>query len=210
MRALRTLIQTTAHRLVPVSFASAGAYVALGASVIVVEEIAPVVAGFAAHQNHFPVVRTVVALALGGWFATLVPYLLARYGAPALLRRFPQAAETTHRLTGVVGRRPWRAALASRFLFGARFLLPLAAGTARVRRGPFLIGTAISAAAWATIFFALGWIFGDAMVLLLGRVRRHERTIALALSLVLLVILLIVNRMNRPHVTEEIESIPGG
>jgi membrane protein DedA with SNARE-associated domain len=197
------------HRGVTAQLASIGTYVALGGSVIVVEELAPVLAGFAAHQNHLPVYRTVAVCALGGWLATLVPYLLGRYGARALLRRFPQAEETSRRLTEVVGRRPWRSGLASRFLFGARFLLPLAAGTARVRRMPFLIGAAISAVVWASAFFTLGWAFGDAMVVLLGHVRRNERTIGLLLAAVVLLIVLIVNRKNRAHVPEELERLPG-
>ena len=206
MMASLLLIAVAVHRTVAARLASIWAYVALGGSVIVVEEVAPVLAGFAAHQNHLPVVRTVVACALGGWFATLAPYLVGRYGATALLRRFPKAKDNIMRFADIVARRPWRAALASRFLFGARTLIPLACGTARVRRVPFLVGTAISAVVWATIFFALGWISGDAVLLVLGRVRRHEKLIALALALMVVLVVLIVNRRNQAHVAEELEG----
>ena len=196
------------HRGVAAQLASLGTYIALGSSVIAVEELAPVLAGFAAHQNHLPVYRTVVVCAVGGWLATLVPYWLGRYGARRVLRRFRQAQETTERLTRVVVRRPWQSALVSRFLFGARFLLPLACGTARVRRMPFLIGSAISAVAWAAAYFALGYLFGDAMVALVGRVRRHELLIASILSAVLVLLLILAALKNRPHVEEELEAFP--
>jgi membrane protein DedA with SNARE-associated domain len=198
------LLALAVHRTVAARLASIWAYVVLGSSVIMVEEVAPVLAGFAARQNHLPVIRTVVACALGGWFASLAPYLVGRYGATALLRRFPKAKEAVSGFTGIVARRPWRAALASRFLFGARTLIPLACGTAHVRRFPFLVGTAISAAAWATIFFTLGWISGDAVLLLMGRVRRHQWLIALVLALIVAVVLLIVQRRNKAHVAEEL------
>lgn len=198
------LLAIVVHRNVAAKLASLWAYVVLGGSVIVVEEIAPVLAGFAAHQNHLPVVRTVVVLAIGAWGATLAPYLAARYAAAAIQRRWPQARESVEKFTDIVARRPLRAGLVSRFLFGARTLLPLACGIAHVRRLPFLIGSAISSIVWATIFFTLGWISGDAMIILLGRIRKHEPLIALCLALIVLLILLIVQRRNKAHVVEEL------
>ena len=200
------LLLLAIHRAVAASLASLWAYIVLGASVIVVEEVAPVLAGFAAHQNHLPVVRTVLALALGGWFAALAPYWVGRYGASALLRRFPRVREAAAPFTDIVARRPWRAGLFSRFLFGARTLIPLACGTAHVRRVPFLVGCAIRAAVWATLYFVLGWISGDAVLLMLGHIRRHEKLIALVLALIVLLIMLIVQRRNRGHITEELEG----
>jgi membrane protein DedA with SNARE-associated domain len=201
-----TVLVLAAHRSLLSTLASLWAYVLLGASVIVVEEVAPVLAGFAAHQNHLPIGRAALVCAMGGWVATLLPYALGRWGATALLRRWPAAAAGAQRLTGVVGRRPWRASLASRFIFGARTLLPLACGTARVRPIIFLIGTAISALVWAVLFTALGWGFGETALLVIGRVRRHEDLIALGLVIVVVIIVIFVQRRNRPHVVEEIEG----
>jgi membrane protein DedA with SNARE-associated domain len=205
---LRSVLVTTVHRLVPASYATVGAYVALGGSVILVEELAPVLAGFAAHQDHLPIYRTIIACALGGWLATLVPYWLGRYGRRRLLARFPKSEETTKRLTHVVGKRQWQSALASRFLFGARFLLPLASGAAHVRRTPFLVGSAISSAAWGALYVWLGYLFGDAMVVLLSHVRRHEFLIGTLLAIALVLILVLAAWKNRPHVEQELESFP--
>jgi len=196
------------HRTVAAQLASLWTFIALGSSVIVVEELTPVLAGFAAHQNHLPVYRTVVVCALGGWLATLVPYWLGRHGASRLLRRFPQAEQASERLGAIVTRRPWWSGMVSRFLFGARFLLPLACGTARVRRVPFLVGSAVSAAAWATLYFTAGYLFGDAMVALVGRVRRHELLYGSILAVVVLLVLWLAARKNMPHVEEELEAFP--
>jgi len=205
---LLSLALAAVHRSVAAQLASLWTYVGIGGSVIVVEELAPVLAGFAAHQKHLPLASAIVACAFGGWLATLVPYWLGRYGRRRILQRFPRAERTTQRLTHVVGKRQWQSALTSRFLFGARFLLPLASGAAHVRRTPFLAGSAISAAAWAAVYCTLGFLFGDAMVVLLGRVRRHELVIGAVLALVLLLILLIAAWKNSPHVEKELESFP--
>ena len=163
---LLSLALAAVHRSVAAQLASLWTYIGIGGSVIVVEELAPVLAGFAAHQKHLPLASAIVACAFGGWLATLVPYWLGRYGRRRILQRFPQAERTTQRLTHVVGKRQWQSALTSRFLFG------------------------------------------DAMVVLLGRVRRHELLIGAVLALVLLLILLIAAWKNSPHVEEELESFP--
>lgn len=185
---------------------SAWGYLAIAASVILFEETTPVLAGFTAHQEHLHVWRLGLVCAFGGWFATLVPYAIGRYGASRLLARFPAAEATMLRLMGVAARRPWRAALASRFVFGARTLLPLACGTAKVRMIPFVAGSAISSAAWAALYTWLGWISGETVLLILGRAKRHELSVWLAFALILLLVLWVIQRRNRSHVAAELEK----
>jgi membrane protein DedA with SNARE-associated domain len=182
------------------------ALIALGASVAVLEDAVPVLAGFAAHQENLPVLGATIACALGGWATALVPYVLARWGATRVVSHWPGAAATIERLTGVVARRPWRAALAARFILGARTLLPLACGAARVPAPVYVIGTAISSLVWAMALVALGWASGETVLLVLGRARRHEWDIAAALVVIVLLVVLLLQRRNRPHVVEELES----
>ncbi|MDQ2766111.1 MAG: gamma-glutamyltransferase, partial [Gemmatimonadota bacterium] len=52
-------------------------YVTLGATSIITEEAAPVLAGFAAHQHHLGVVQAVVACAIGSWAADIALYALS-------------------------------------------------------------------------------------------------------------------------------------
>ncbi len=185
---------------------SAWGFLAIGASVILFEETMPVLAGFTAHQEHFSVWQLGLVCAFGGWFASLAPYAIGRYGAARLLTRWPAAEATVLRLTGVVSRRPWRAALASRFVFGARTLLPLACGTAKVPVVPFVAGSAISAVVWASLFTWLGWMSGETLLLLLGRARRHELSVWLVFALVILIVLWVIQRRNRAHVAAELEK----
>ena len=133
-----------------------------------------------------------------------MPYAIGFWGASRLLRRWPAGAELVAKLAGPAARRPWRAALASRFLFGARFLLPLACGTARVRPFPFIVGSAISSFVWSATFITVGWMSGETVLYFLGRARRHELDAALIVAALVLLIVLIVQRRNRPHVVEEL------
>ena len=182
------------------------ALAALGASVVVLEDAAPVLAGFAAHQENLPVFAATLACAIGGWATAVVPYLLARWGATHIISRWPGAAARIEKLTGVVARRPWRSALASRFILGARTLLPLACGAARVPAPIYLIGSAISSLVWAVALVALGWASGETVLLVLGRARRHELDVGAALVVIVLLVVLVLQRRNRPHVVQELKS----
>ena len=181
-------------------------YVALGASVIVIEDVVPVVAGFTAHNEHLPLAGAFVAISLGSWAAALIPYAVARWGTVKVLARWPTAATTMQRLTGVVARRPWRSALATRFILGARTLLPLACGAARVPVVIYLLGSAISSVLWTAAGLALGWVSGETVLLVLGRAKAHRHEIEAGLAIVVLIVVLILQRRNREHVVAELES----
>jgi len=200
------LIALVISRALAGTLTSLWALVALGASVVVLEDAVPVLVGFAAHQEHLRLTGGTIACALGGWGTAMMPYLLARWGATRMLTRWPGAISTIEKLTGVVARRPWRSALASRFILGARTLLPLACGVARVPAAIYVIGSAISSVVWAVALVALGWASGETVLLVLGRARRHELDIGAALVVIVLLIVLLLQRRNRPHVVEELQS----
>jgi membrane protein DedA with SNARE-associated domain len=81
----------------------------------------------------------------------------------------------------VVRRHPWRAALAVRFAYGLRLMLPLACGAARVPILVYFIASAISATVWGYLFTILGWAFGEGILLVLNHVRRYEWYLVIAI-----------------------------
>ncbi|HEY9516134.1 MAG TPA: DedA family protein [Gemmatimonadaceae bacterium] len=179
-------------------------YVTLGVSSIIAEEAAPVLAGFAAHQGHLHATRAAMACAVGSWVADVALYALGRSRAASISRRWPRMAAPIERLLDVVRRHPWRAALSTRFAYGARLILPITCGAARIQRGQFLAGSAASALLWGGMFTAVGWAFGRTAVDLVGHLRRYEDVIALALVAIVTVAVLIVTARNRKRVPGEI------
>ena len=156
------------------------AYVMLGATSIITEEIAPILGGFAAHQHDLGLFRVVTVCALGSWGGGLALYALGEWRGRWAVRRWPAFGHHLTRMLGAVRRRPWRTSLFVRFAFGARVVLPIACGAARVPFLSFLLGSAVSSVVWAAGFTALGWAFGRTAVAVLGHVRRYEDAIAAA------------------------------
>jgi membrane protein DedA with SNARE-associated domain len=181
-------------------------YVSLGATSIVAEEAAPVLAGFAAHQGHLHPLRAMVACAIGSWVADLALFGLGLTRAASAVTRWRWLAAPTERLLGAVRRHPWRASVATRFAYGARLILPITCGTARVRTGIYLIGSCTSAFAWSALFTGIGWVFGQTAVELVGHVRRHEDLLAIVLVAAVSVGVWFITRRNEKRVVEEIEG----
>jgi len=158
--------------------AEAWAYVTLGASGIITEEVAPIVGGFAAHEGHLGFVRVVLACAIGTWAAGVGLYALGRWRSKWVRKRFRRIGRYVTRLLVFVRRSPWRSAFAVRFAFGARIVLPIACGAARLKIPIFLIGSAVASLVWAAAFALVGWLFGETALLILGHIRKYDDIIA--------------------------------
>lgn len=113
-------------------------------------------------------------MTFGGWVATALLYAFGRWRGRWVRRRFPKAAGTIKRLLRAVRRRPWRSALAVRYAFGLRLLLPLACGAAHVRPDVYLLASFASSATWSLLFALLGLWFGQAVKPVMQQVHAYE------------------------------------
>ena len=184
-------------------------YVSLGATSIVAEEAAPVLAGFAAHQGHLHGVRAMLACAIGSWVADVVLYALGLTGAATIFGRWRRLRGPTRRLLAAVRRHQWRASLGTRFAYGARLILPITCGAARVRPATYLVGSGTSALVWSALFTGLGWVFGQTAVELIGHIHRHEDLLAVVLVAVVSIGVWIITKRNEKRVPEEIGGADG-
>jgi membrane protein DedA with SNARE-associated domain len=150
-------------------------YVTLAASPILTEELGALLGGVAVSQGQLRLVLAIVAVTLGGWLATTALYVFGWWKGRWVRGRFPKAGAAMKRWLRAVRRRPWGSALAVRFAFGARLLLPLACGAAHLRPHVYLIGSLISSIVWSSLFVLLGFWFGAAAVGALEVVRRYDQ-----------------------------------
>jgi membrane protein DedA with SNARE-associated domain len=172
------------------------AYVTLGASTIVTEELTPIVGGLAASQGELGLKRVMVAIAVGGWIATTLLYLLGAWRGRWVRRRWPTVGRYMKRALKAVRKRPWRSALAVRFAFGARLLLPLACGAAHLPMWIYLVGSAVSSVLWAVVFTEVGYLFGEAAVTALKRMEHYDEYV-IAVVLGVSVVGLLIYRERR-------------
>jgi membrane protein DedA with SNARE-associated domain len=155
------------------------AYLTLGLSTIITQELAALLGGFAADQGHLhlPIVVLVVATAV--FLESVALYAVGRWRAAWVRLKLRNSPPVVKKLLRAMRWSPWRSTMISRFAFGARIALPLACGAARVPVWIFLTGTAAAAIVWAIVFAGLGWALGEGAVLLVGEVKKYEGVIAL-------------------------------
>ena len=156
-------------------------YVTLGAASIVIEEIAPVAGGIAAHERHLVLVWVATSCAVGTWVADIAFYLVGRWRGTWLRRRWPRLGRAMTRTLMSVHRAPWRSSLAVRYAYGLRIALPIACGAAHVPLAEYLAGSAISAATWASLFTVVGWVFGRSGAIIMRHAHRYEDVLGLSL-----------------------------
>jgi membrane protein DedA with SNARE-associated domain len=169
-------------------------YVSLAAGPILTEELAPILAGLAASQGKLALGPAITLMSVGGWVATTLLYILGRWRGRWVRRRFPKVGVTVKRLLRAVRRRPWRSALAVRFVFGLRLLLPLACGAAHLRLDIYLLGSLVSSVLWSALFAYLGFWFGEAAMQGLRQVRAYDQYVGVVAGLVVLAWLIIRRR----------------
>lgn len=172
-------------------------YLTIGASPIVTEELAPIVGGLAVAQGRLALGPLVLALTVGGWVATTLLYGLGRWRGRWVRRRFPRAGAAMKKWLRAVRRRPWRSAMAVRFAFGARLLLPLACGAAHVRPDVYLLGSLVSSVVWSGVFAVLGYWFGEAALAALHSVRRYDQYVVGVLAGLAVLAWLMLRRRRR-------------
>ena len=170
------------------------AYVTLGLSSILTEELSPIIGGVAASQGELGLLRVFIAIALGSWTATALLYALGWWRGRWVRQRFPRTRRPMVVLLRAVRRRPWRSALAVRWAIGARILLPIACGASHVRLPLYLVGTLLSSVIWSAVFVGVGYAFGDTAVGVLHVVRRYDQWLVVAFLFALALAWAVVQR----------------
>jgi membrane protein DedA with SNARE-associated domain len=175
------------------------AYVTLGAMGSLWGEASPLLGGLAAFDRNLQLIGVIAAVAFGTWIGLLVFYWLGRSQGRWIRKRWPAARPVIVRSIAIVRRHPWRASLGIRFAYGVRIALPIACGVARLPLSKYLVGTAISSAAWSLIFTVLGWWLGRTTETLLGHVREMESVIG---GIIVVVVIVVAIYLRRRHVAE--------
>lgn len=152
-----------------------GTYLALAASTPFVSELAPIVGGMATHEGRLPLVKVIAAVTIGGWVGTGLLYLAGRLKWEWLRRRSKSVRSAGTVALRIVARNPWRASFLVRFLFGARILLPMACGAARVPLTVYLPMSLLGSLAWSAVFAGVGLLAGEAAEVVLRNITHVER-----------------------------------
>lgn len=148
-------------------------------------ETVVVLAGVAAHHGLFGLVPAILVAAAGSFLADQIFFYTGRLfrGRPRVRRLMAKPA--FERAMATFEKHPTGFVFAFRFLYGLRTISPMAIGTSGIPAARFAILNAMAALVWAAIFVGLGYLFGNAIETVLGRLMHGAEWVALAAGLAL-------------------------
>ncbi len=133
-----------------------------------------VLAGFAAHRGYLSLPGVIAAAFLGTLCGDQLFFLLGRLYSERFLARHPAWAPRLERARGLLDRYQTPVILGFRFLYGLRTVIPFAIGTSRVAVRRFVAFNVAGALLWATAVGAGGYLFGNALEIVLADAKRYE------------------------------------
>lgn len=148
-------------------------------------ETVVVLGGLLAHRGLIDPVAAAIAASAGSFVADQFFFLTGRHFRQAgwmqrLLVR-PAFARAMQRFES----HPTIFVLSFRFIYGLRTVSPAAVGTSNLSARRFVVLNLIAAGIWGTLFTSLGYVFGNAVEALFGRLRSVEHVAFVGIGLVL-------------------------
>ena len=164
-------------------FIASYGYAALAVGTFFEGETILVLGGVAAHRGYLELPLVILAAFLGTLFGDQLYFHIGRSHGIAFLEKRPAWKARSAKVLSLLERHQTWLILAFRFLYGLRTVTPFLIGASGVRPRRFLWLNLLGAAAWAVGVGCLGYVFGQAIELLIGDVKRYELWIFAGLAL---------------------------
>jgi membrane protein DedA with SNARE-associated domain len=136
-------------------------------------ETAVFLGGVFAHRHLMPYWQAAAAAVFGSFLLDQVWFFAGRYANRlALVQRFMHT-KAAARVNHLLEAHPTGFILAFRFIYGMRTVSPVVIGLTSVPALRFLLLNFIAALVWGILITSIGYLFGDAVEALFGRLRLH-------------------------------------
>lgn len=162
-------------------------------------ETAVFLGGVFAHRHFMSWWEAATAAAIGSFAADQAWFFAGRYANRlALVQRFLKT-DAAQKVSQLLEAHPTGFILAFRFIYGMRTVSPIAIGLSSVPALRFVILNFIAAVVWAVLITSIGYLFGNAVEMLFGRLRLHlHMLIAIAaIAVILAALAYLIRRQMR-------------
>lgn len=156
-----------------------------------------ILGGFAAYRGYLELPWVITAAFTGTVCGDQLFFFLGRWHSQRFLSKRPSWRRRVEKAQRLLERVRTPLMLGFRFLYGLRSVTPFVIGMSDVRTALFVFLNVLGAAVWALTVGTAGYIFGDALEILLGNIKRYELLAFAAIALAGLVIWLLSLRRRR-------------
>lgn len=136
-----------------------------------------VLGGISAKLGYLDLAGVILAATAGSFLGDQLYFQIGRRYGHRLLARLPSWQPRADRVTRLLDRYDTWFILGFRFVYGLRTASPFVLGMSGVRQVKFTVLNFVAAAVWAIVVSTLGYVFGEAIALLLDKAIHYERFI---------------------------------
>jgi membrane protein DedA with SNARE-associated domain len=148
-----------------------------------------VLAAIAAQHGLLPILWVFLIGAAGAFLGDQFWFSLARYRSQTPIVQRLASDARFRRVMGFVEAHPTLFVLSFRFIYGLRTAGALACGLSNIRWANFFVLNLLAALIWTAVILSLGYIFGQALEVVLGELGRIEWKLLLASPILILLFL---------------------
>ncbi|MGB6281674.1 MAG: DedA family protein [Syntrophobacteria bacterium] len=159
-------------------------YVAVLLGTFLEGETILVLGGFAAHRGYLALPGVILAAFIGSLCGDRLFFFLGRKHSQAVLARRPAWKARADQANRLLERFRTPFILIFRFLYGLRTVSPFVIGMSSVPARQFIPLNAIGALVWAVVVGTGGYLFGSALEVVIGEVKRYEVEALLAIAII--------------------------
>jgi membrane protein DedA with SNARE-associated domain len=156
-------------------------YIAVFIGSILEGETVLILAGYSMSRGYLDPIPTFLLAVAGGTLGDSMYFWLGRRYGSHLMRSLAVPRPFRARAKMLLKRWGRQAAFTTRFAYGLRLALPVLIGTTRMPIFLFHAFNLAAAVVFAGLYLGLGFLFGEAVQEVLGRVRPYEHRILLSI-----------------------------
>lgn len=133
-----------------------------------------VLAGFAAHRGYLDLNWVIVCAFAGTLLGDQLYYHVGRSKGAQFLRKRPGWQRKSEKVFALLSKHQLWLIVGFRFLYGLRTVTPFLIGMAQIHPVRFLSLNVVGALLWAVVVAGMGYLFGHALELVIGDIKRYE------------------------------------
>lgn len=172
-------------------------YAAIGIGTFFEGETILVIGGFAAHRSYLELPWVIVSAFLGTLFGDQLYFYIGHIKGKSAIEKRPHWKVKSAKVLALLDKYPIWFILGFRFIYGLRTITPFLIGASNISPKRFLVFNIIGASIWSVTFGVMGYLFGSALEIIIGNIKKYELLVFVMLSLIGLVIWLMHIRKNR-------------
>jgi len=165
------------------SFIETYGYLAILIGTFLEGETILVLGGFAAHRGYLSLPWVILVAFVGSLSGDQLFFYLGRKHSQIILAKRQSWKGRIEKAQKLLDRFRTPLIMAFRFLYGLRTVAPFVIGMSSVPTGRFVFFNAVGALVWALAVGSASYLFGHAMEIILGDIKRYELEFLTAIAM---------------------------